>query len=697
MDSRRQEKQKVSFSGHIEKRVSKRREEKLNREIRGEGLELEKKLKSRSVSVAVKRRLKKAFEEKYKVHWEAFEATLNTSEPLLKPSEVVAVASSSRISQEEDQSSSELTDLDSEPSEYDRGSIRGDNRASEINEPEVITGQDNFPLVLRSLLASIPTVYESITTISSQSSRMVAELPNSSSRDAPKFEDTNPSHLPKYLTQVEEWITKCGITGEQEKKDVCVKYADYTSQQQWKALENYEEGKSYQDFVEELMGTYPECRDLTMSTLSGLENVCRNYRSLYPGDYSRVMEFHRRFKPLKKNLMQKGMLSNLDLVERWFQCLDPGFKREVLVKLTNEAKTLRLQEDVDAIRNRLSIAQGEDTPTLPATRPMKEEDQFTIEEVMNATVEISRGVYVSQGGRFGTELYSGTPKGTTSSNYGKETKDVIKLEHDRDEWMQALASTNTSVDLLKKNVEMGFREMGSVLKQIQTTQATAAVQQPVQLPSLPRQTFPIHDSARNMCWHCMSPDHRLMNCPRKLEQFAKRQFRFVDGQPRLGNGEPIPNDPPGASTADKIDKYYANKRESNLMIESEYPAGMYAVNLQSEMGRAFANAYPPIDQKDTIISDLIRQNQMLMSQMTSNTGLSSSRSTVGGAVGGVSSMRSFNQNVIEPEQSDTGMGNEFMVQLAKELARQMESNVQTRGGRSSIEERIPREDFQGPQ
>ena len=122
------------------------------------------------------------------------------------------------------------------------------------------------------------------------------------------------------------------------------------------------------------------------------------------------------------------------------------------------------------------------------------------------------------------------------------------------------------------------------------------------------------------------------------------------------------------------------------MMEVDYPRGMYPVNLQAEMDKVNNSGYQQ-NERDSVISDLVRQNQYLISQLqTSNSN---------------SAMSNMSQNIqtaqsqVQPApQLTTEVFSNAIKDLGKEMARLLETNLQTRTGKSSYEEKSSRQDFQ---
>lgn len=53
------------------------------------------------------------------------------------------------------------------------------------------------------------------------------------------------------------WKDVC-VTDDDDKKESIMKYANQDSEEEWKALESYDEGRSWEEFKKELINNYLE-------------------------------------------------------------------------------------------------------------------------------------------------------------------------------------------------------------------------------------------------------------------------------------------------------------------------------------------------------------------------------------------------------------------------------------------------------
>lgn len=53
------------------------------------------------------------------------------------------------------------------------------------------------------------------------------------------------------------WKDVC-VTDDNDKKESIMKYANQDSEEEWKALESYDEGRSWEEFKKELINNYLE-------------------------------------------------------------------------------------------------------------------------------------------------------------------------------------------------------------------------------------------------------------------------------------------------------------------------------------------------------------------------------------------------------------------------------------------------------
>ena len=96
----------------------------------------------------------------------------------------------------------------------------------------------------------------------SQTNRELPEMPERKSmivpgsRDALKFQSARPRELRRFIMPLEDLWKEAGITEDKDKKESLGKYADQESEEEWSALETYNDGYTWGEF-KRIVGELP--------------------------------------------------------------------------------------------------------------------------------------------------------------------------------------------------------------------------------------------------------------------------------------------------------------------------------------------------------------------------------------------------------------------------------------------------------
>jgi len=108
-------------------------------------------------------------------------------------------------------------------------------------------------------------------------------------RDAPKFSATKPRELRRFIRQLEDLWKEAGIDKDEEKKESLGKYADQESEEEWKALDTYVEGYSWEEFKKEILENYPEASAAERGTPARIRQIVKDADSIELGDVSKFI------------------------------------------------------------------------------------------------------------------------------------------------------------------------------------------------------------------------------------------------------------------------------------------------------------------------------------------------------------------------------------------------------------------------
>ena len=177
-----------------------------------------------------------------------------------------------------------------------------------------------------------------------------------SARDTPSFSSKRPQELKRFLRQMEDLWQDAGIVDDKEKKSSMGKYADQESEEEWRELNAFAKGISWEEFKEELIVNYPEAAEAERGTPARIRQLCRDTKGIKLGDLAALYAFRRAFIAEAKKLSRDPpAMANRELVGLFIGALAPELASEVMKYLGNKveieqlgvgkAKLLRRPED----------------------------------------------------------------------------------------------------------------------------------------------------------------------------------------------------------------------------------------------------------------------------------------------------------------------------------------------------------------
>ncbi|KAH9475643.1 hypothetical protein JR316_0011198 [Psilocybe cubensis] len=400
---------------------------------------------------------------------------------------------------------------------------------------------------------------------------MTKDLPAAGERGAPKFIDTEPEELLRFLEAVDELYKKCEITNDNDKKKAVGKYVSAQTEAQWKAFKTYKTG-TWEEFKTEVTASYPEVVLLERGSITALDKLCRKYsraNRIEASDITGLAALIRCFRAEAGKLTEDPpLVSNRDLVDRFLDCLTPEF-------------ATRIEDKLDTIMDaRASITDNAGTNA-------RWEDRYTLQEVINMAQGIAersrRGYGIKPAENKGNRRGYGDEE-LVPNQKGLET--YVKLE----EQMAQLIDTITNAEkrrmadykVLQESQNRQLREMQQFLSTRQTT--------PGLLPNNSYAPSRYRDNPNTGCHYCKEDSHRIIECPyvrKHLE--AKWIIKNAENHIRLPNGAQIYPDG-NKSRKEVVENMNKSKGMAATMLqeERESPAGevRYKLHRQYELAKS---------------------------------------------------------------------------------------------------------------
>ena len=364
------------------------------------------------------------------------------------------------------------------------------------------------------------------------------------SKDAPKFNSSNPAELKRLIERMEDQWAEAGITEDVEKKKMIGKYADMTSEIEWTQLDNFDKG-SWNDFKKELIANYPEAAAAERGTPARIRELCAETSKIRLGDLPALYRFKRVFLSEAKKLRDPPqIMSNRELVELFIGCLSEAMASAVLQYLGNK-----------------SPSTGDPESDRIARRP---EDKYDLQAVCKAAIEVlenSQGMFEllkknssSRSNDRDVFLFNQpTSESKVLSEKVEELEGVQALERDR------LVSMN-------KMIETRISELENLIKSLVTQGQNHAK------GDCKNGNCKMHEASSNSmqkggkslenekCFWCGFFGHFQADCEDLKNQIRLGNVKLnQEGKLRLRDGSFIPKYPSDATLKERVERHYAKK------------------------------------------------------------------------------------------------------------------------------------------
>jgi len=457
----------------------------------------------------------------------------------------------------------------------------------------------------------------------SSSTKMVEtekRMPAPGSRDAPKFKSSDPEDLIRFINRMEDLWVESKIIDDTEMKKSIVKYTDIDSEEEWSALDTFENG-SWKDFKKEVIANYPEVAAAARGTPNRIRQICLKTPKVRLGDVTAIHNFRRKFMTeAKKLLVDPQAMSNRELVELFLSCLSPTLASAVLQFLGNKVVTA----------------------TSSASKKIRPEDKYDLNEVCDAAIQVSensQGMFdlmkqesSSRSGERDVFMYNQPPSFEAKALTDKveELEGVQALERDR------MVNMNKTIESKIGGLEDLIK---TLLAQTQTHSHGADCK---------TGNCKMHEANNNSglqkaggkslenerCFWCGLLGHFQADCDDLKNQIKIGNVKMNhEGKLRLKDGSFIPRYPTEASLKERVEKHYAKKPSQFYYGEYEEndPSPFVATNplsqfygTSNEDKRTIAQLKAELDLRKReealeLRQKMLEQNEKKMEQATIST------------------------------------------------------------------------------
>ncbi|KAK0421578.1 hypothetical protein EV421DRAFT_1973878 [Armillaria borealis] len=371
------------------------------------------------------------------------------------------------------------------------------------------------------------------------------KMPRPTSRDTPKFDSDEPENLRRFLGQMEDLFSDYSITDDDEKKKKLVRYTDACTEEEWQALEEYDNG-TFAEFKEAVLKNYPEAADAETGTWERLTRISRKFSNLGADERESYLKFKRRFLTEAKKLQKPpALVMNRELVEKFTESLSPAFRANIVSRLSIKC----------GIKSTTSAPAAAPAAVPVIAKPVKrQEDMHTLDEVVAEADDIALNSSTSY-------LLSAT-SGSISSTGA------------------------TSGSGIKAEFEEVKQQVTTLLDCIDNEHSGAG-------PS-------------DNCWYDWKPGHFIRDCQNVQKHVAEGLLKLVDRKFMMADGTPIPHEPAHLCPMDRMLAMLSKRQEQMFWEDVSRPAGVFNISLP-ENTSLYVNKLR--DTRDEVIDKLCQDLQ----------------------------------------------------------------------------------------
>ena len=138
-------------------------------------------------------------------------------------------------------------------------------------------------------------------------------MPLRKEHTAPTFDPSRSRELPRYFEDLEELMDRAHITDNSQKKKHTVYYVNFATEQQWKAIPEFEDPSiSYKEFKQAILGYYPEASDDYIYSRRDLDLLVSRHQHLGITSVKDLADYNLPFMAITSWLIEKQQLDNLE-------------------------------------------------------------------------------------------------------------------------------------------------------------------------------------------------------------------------------------------------------------------------------------------------------------------------------------------------------------------------------------------------
>ena len=405
------------------------------------------------------------------------------------------------------------------------------------------------------------------------------------SRNCPSFDGKTAESLMKYLRFSKLIIEGAGLTGDDEKKAILLKYATRTVQEEWEGLDTYAAG-NFEEWVEEIESLFPEIKSIKNGSLGRLTEICEEFRGLKKSDTGKVKRFGTSFKSEAAKLTRPpSLVTNPILVAKYISAFDSGFASEINQTITQHM----YWKDQQAIAKPAPgvVAPAVQTGTTLAV-PVVDRTEETIPLLDLLKMVESLTKFNAAAPTAIATLTAVKVDGTYETTLGIPPSNSKEISNLRTEVSERFDTFAGDIAQIRDNQALSEKRLTSSIIELKDsfkTSISQAIQSSVQNTgnrennnntggqNSYRENQGSHrenqgsrenqgryqPSESKDCYYCYLTGHMVRDCPYKKEHIDSGRILIENNRMKLGDGTAFPRWPENKSQKQRVDDYYQNK------------------------------------------------------------------------------------------------------------------------------------------
>lgn len=225
-------------------------------------------------------------------------------------------------------------------------------------------------------------------------------IPGRGERGAPTVDITKPRQLVRFFKELEPLFVRAGITSEQDKKDMVLKYVELELEDVWMRYPEYKDATAtYATFKAAILAHYPDATGEYMYSLADLDTLIGERYRIGIRTLDDLTDYHNQFEAITLWLRDKDHIGKKEQERAYVGAFQPHFW--------------------DLIENRLSVKHMNQHPNVP----------YPITDVYEAARSILQGSYRGAKRMF-PQVSNPEPIATSSPTSSTRTPEpAIKVEN----------------------------------------------------------------------------------------------------------------------------------------------------------------------------------------------------------------------------------------------------------------------------